>query len=82
MARLLARLDGHPLHPIVALALGIGMRRGELCGLAWNAVDLDGAEIRVERSLEETKERLSLKGPKARHGACRRSSSIFSGPPS
>jgi len=34
MADVLAQLDGHPLHPIVALALGTGMRRGELCALA------------------------------------------------
>src|SRR6516225_461453 len=38
IAHVLARLDGHPLHPIVALALGSGLRRGELCGLAWGAV--------------------------------------------
>ena len=64
----LSRLDGHQLHPIAALALGTGMRRGELCGLAWGTVDLDGAVVRVERSLEETKEGLRFKGPKTRHG--------------
>src|SRR5216684_542206 len=68
IADVLARLDGHTLHPIAALALGTGMRRGELCGLAWGAVDLDGATVRVERSLEETKEGLRLKAPKTRHG--------------
>jgi integrase len=56
------------LHPIAALALGTGMRRGELCGLAWGAVDLDGATVRVERSLEETKQGLRFKAPKTRHG--------------
>jgi len=68
MADVLATLAGHPLHPIVALALGTGMRRGELCGLAWGALDLDGAVVRVERSMEETTEGLRFKPPKTRHG--------------
>jgi integrase len=68
IADVLARLDGHPLHAIAALALGTGMRRGEICALAWGAVDLDGATLRVERSLEETKDGLRLKSPKTAHG--------------
>ena len=44
------------------------MRRGELCGLAWGTVDLEGATVRVERSLEETREGLRFKAPKTRHG--------------
>jgi integrase len=63
----LDRLDGHPLHPIVALALGTGMRRGELCALAWDALDLDAGMVRVERSLEETANGLRFKLPKTRH---------------
>ena len=31
----LAKLEGHALHPIVALALATGMRRGELLALRW-----------------------------------------------
>jgi integrase len=68
IAEVLAQLDGHPLHPIAALALGTGMRRGELCALAWGAVDLDAGLVRVERSLEETKGRLRFKPPKTRSG--------------
>jgi integrase len=68
IADVLTRLDGHPLYPIVALALGSGMRRGELCALAWGAVDLDGSTVRVERSLEETGTGMRFKGPKTRHG--------------
>ena len=68
VADVLARLDGHPLHLIVALALGSGMRRGEICALAWDAVDLDAAVVRVERSLEETAEGLRFKPPKTRYG--------------
>jgi integrase len=64
----LTKLANHPLHPIVVLALGTGMRRGEICGLAWGCVDVDGATLRVERSLEETEGGLRLKSPKTRHG--------------
>src|SRR5262249_2571953 len=54
MGDVLSKLTGHALFPIVALALGTGMRRGELLGLQWGDVDLDGASVRVERSVEET----------------------------
>jgi integrase len=64
----LAKLAGHPLYPIVLLALGTGMRRGEICGLAWGALDLDGAAVRVERSMEETAAGLRFKAPKTRAG--------------
>ena len=37
-------------------------------GLRWSDVNLDDAEIRVERSLEETKAGLKVKLPKTRHG--------------
>jgi len=68
MGEVLAALADHPLYPVVALALGSGMRRGELCGLAWGALDLDAAVVRVERSLEETATGLRFKAPKTRHG--------------
>jgi integrase len=68
MADLLAKLNDHALHPIVALALGTGMRRGELCALIWGLVDLDKATVRVERSLEETAAGLRIKEPKTNHG--------------
>jgi integrase len=64
----LRRLEGHALFPIAALALGTGMRRGEICALAWGAVDLDAATVRVERSLEETAAGLRFKSPKTRRG--------------
>ena len=49
----LERMQGHPLYSIAALALATGMRRGELLALQLRDVDLDGASLRVERSLEE-----------------------------
>jgi integrase len=65
----LTRLEGHPLLPIVTFALASGMRRGEICALAWGAVDLDKATVRVERNMEETKAAgLRLKAPKTAAG--------------
>ena len=66
IADVLAGLEGHSLYPIVAFALGTGMRRGEICALAWDAVE--GARVRVERSLEETEQGLRFKSPKTRAG--------------
>jgi len=68
IAVVMSRLSDHPLYPVAALALGSGMRRGELCGLSWGALDLDFGTIRVERSLEETARGLRFKPPKTRHG--------------
>jgi integrase len=60
------RLPGRVLYPIVVTALGTGMRRGELCALRWQDVDLDGGGLRVERSLEQTRRGgLRFKPPKS-----------------
>jgi integrase len=64
----LAKLEGHPVHPIAAVALATGMRRGEICGLAWSSVDLDRGVLKVERSLEETAKGLRFKEPKTSAG--------------
>jgi integrase len=62
-------LRGKPLYPIAMLALTGGLRRGELLALRWQDVDLDGAALRVEQALEETKRGgLVFKQPKTRHG--------------
>ena len=68
IADVLAKLDGHSLYPIVALALATGMRRGELLGLQWGDVDLEAATLGVERSVEETSAGLRLKSPKTKSG--------------
>ena len=68
IADVLAKLAGHTLFPIVALALTSGLRRGELLGLQWGDIDLDNSTLRVERSVEETRQGLRLKPPKTRRG--------------
>lgn len=49
----------------VRLALATGMRRGEVFGLAWGAVDLGSASLRVAQSLTQYGE---LKAPKTKAG--------------
>ena len=68
IVEVLVRLEGHPLLPITVLALGTGLRRGELCALAWAALDLERGSMRVERALEETATGLRFKPPKTKHG--------------
>lgn len=47
----------------VAVAIGSGLRRGELLGLCWGDVDLERGTVRVERSLERRDGKVS-KGKK------------------
>jgi integrase len=64
--QMFAALRGHELYSLAVTAFGTGMRRGELCALRWQDVDLDGAMLRVERSLEETRKAgLRFKAPKS-----------------
>lgn len=68
VATVLARLAGHSLYAIACLAVGTGMRRGELLALSWSCVELDKARVTVERSLEETTDGLRFKTPKTKAG--------------
>lgn len=75
---ILETLRGRPIYPIVATALGTGLRRSELLALRWPDVDLDSGMLRVERALEQTtRGGLVFRAPKTRYG--RRSVSL---PPS
>jgi integrase len=65
----LRTLKGRPIYALATLALGTGMRRGEMLALRWQDVDLNGAVLRVERSLEQTTEfGLVFKAPKTKYG--------------
>ena len=65
---MLQKLRGRSVYPAFVTALATGMRRGELLALRWRDVDLDGAMIRVEQSLEQTKAGLRFKSPKTKFG--------------
>jgi integrase len=64
--QLLAAADGaaDPLAPMWALALGTGMRQGEILGLRWAEVDVDRALLAVAHSLVHIKGAFILAEPK------------------
>lgn len=51
--RFLATIAPHRWAAPIRLAVLYGMRRSEVLGLAWAAVDLDAATVRIERGLVE-----------------------------
>ncbi|WP_083731264.1 MULTISPECIES: site-specific integrase [Protofrankia] len=50
--RLIEVLRGDRLEALFACALMLGLRRGEILGLRWTDVDLDGAVLHVRQSLQ------------------------------
>jgi integrase len=66
--RLLEAAKGDRLEALYVLAVHTGMRRGELLGLKWEDVDLEGATVRVRRTLMRTDNgrRLALGEPKTK----------------
>ncbi len=63
-ARLLDAIKHTRTYWPALIALATGMRRGEVLGLRWKNVDLDGAIMRVVESIEQTKSGLRFKAPK------------------
>lgn len=63
----LAATAGTPYYPLWLLALGTGMRRGELLGLRWQDVDLDRGILFVRASLTQLPGGLVLQEPKTPH---------------
>jgi len=61
---LLVALEGDRLRALYTLALSTGMRVGELLGLQWQNVDLDGGIIRIESQLQRIEGRLALTATK------------------
>jgi integrase len=61
---LLASLQGTELQEAVVVAVGTGLRRGELLGLFWSDVDVDARLLNVRRSLEFIDGRAYFKRPK------------------
>ncbi|BCJ26195.1 site-specific integrase [Actinocatenispora sera] len=53
-----ARQDGDPLYAAYVLTLVLGLRRGEVLGLTWDDVDVDGEELSVAFQLQRIRGRL------------------------
>lgn len=51
----LALAQGSDLYPLLRLAATTGMRRGELCGLRWQDVDLDAATVEVRQQYADAR---------------------------
>jgi integrase len=56
-AALLEAVRGHRLAPLYDLALGLGLRQGELLGLRWSNVDLDKGVLRVAEQMQRLRSR-------------------------
>jgi integrase len=54
---LLVAADDDRLRALYVLALTTGMRKGELLGLRWRDVDLDGGSLRVQGRFSRCPER-------------------------
>ena len=52
IARLMEALEDSPFQALFLTALFTGMRRGEICGLRWDCVDLDNGTITVKTQLQ------------------------------
>lgn len=68
-ASVLEQMASSPLYLPTVLALGTGMRRGEILALRWSDVDLGARRIHVRRSVEQTgswkEPSLAFKSPKS-----------------
>ncbi len=50
--KLLGTAKAHWLHPLISVALAVGLRLGEALGLGWSDVDLENKTLRVVRALQ------------------------------
>ena len=62
--KLLATAEGDRLEALYVLAVGTGMRLGELFGLQWANVDLKAGTVTIRHTLQELDGKLTLKEPK------------------
>jgi integrase len=65
LSRFLERVADDRLFPLWRLAATTGMRRGELLGLTWRALDLIGSRVSVEQQLVPTRGGVSFGSPKS-----------------
>lgn len=65
LSRFLEHVQGDRLYALWRLGATTGMRRGELLGLTWRALDLDGARLHVEQQLVPTRGGLTFGPPKS-----------------
>jgi integrase len=64
-AEYLQSFAGHPLEPIIALALGCGLRRSELAGLTWSSIDFEAGTVTITCGLHDRKGAVIVEKPKS-----------------
>jgi len=64
--RFLAAAKSKRLYALFALAIGSGMRQGELLALRWSDIDFQKGTVSVQRSLAQIKGEFVLKEPKSK----------------
>ncbi|MHB8441097.1 MAG: tyrosine-type recombinase/integrase [Candidatus Tyrphobacter sp.] len=69
IAKLLKAAQGRDLQAVIAVAIGTGLRRGELLGLRWSDIDLVARRLTVRRSVETVKGVTRTKPPKTARSA-------------
>ncbi len=65
---LIEQAGDHRLAVTIGVIAGTGLRRGELLGLRWEDLDLDGGELHVRRSLSRASDGLKERTPKSASG--------------
>jgi integrase len=65
LKQLFKLIKGDRLEIAVKLASTHSLRRGEVCGLRWRAVDMDGRIISIEETRTQAGKELITKGPKS-----------------
>jgi integrase len=68
VATLISAAEDDRLGALYVTAVGTGLRQGELLGLQWSDIDLDGATLTVWRQLSEDGGVLELVEPKTDRG--------------
>ncbi len=66
--RFLEAAKSHRHYALFALALGSGMRQGELLALQWGDIDFDKGTVEVKRSLSQVNAEFIVKEPKSKAG--------------
>jgi integrase len=66
--RFLDAAKPHRHYALFALALGSGMRQGELLALTWADIDFDKGTVEVKRSLSQVNAEFIVKEPKSKAG--------------
>lgn len=62
--QLLAALAGHRLEALYRVALSLGLRRGEICGLRWVDVNLAAGTLQITGALQRVNNKLERSLPK------------------